>query len=67
MMKKKTNNMIRGFTGLMVGIPLLGAAAGQISQLPQGMAKKISGAAVGIGSVGLLSHSMKNVSFNPKK
>jgi hypothetical protein len=31
--KKQTGKMIKGFTGLMVGIPLVGATAGMVNQL----------------------------------
>lgn len=54
-------NMIKGFTGLMVGIPLIGAASEQVGNLGAGTAKTFAGTAVGLGSIALVGESMKMI------
>lgn len=51
--------MIRNFMGIMVGVPLMGAAAGEVAKLPTGTAKTLAGTAVGLQGVALVGHSMK--------
>lgn len=53
------NKMLKGFTGMMIGIPLLGAASSQVSSMDSGMAKTMAGTAVGLGSVALVGESLK--------
>ena len=59
--------MVKGFMNLMVGIPLMGAAAGQVNTLPAGLAKDISGTAVGLQGVALVGSTLGNSSFSLKK
>jgi len=63
----KKNNMIKSYVNLMVGIPLMGAAAGQVNTLPVGIAKDISGTAVGLQSIALVGNTLGNSPFKFKK
>lgn len=56
-----TKKLLKGFTGLMVGIPLLGAAASSVSSLGEGTAKTMANTAIGIGSIGLVGESLKSI------
>jgi hypothetical protein len=55
----KMKKMLKGMAGLMIGIPLIGAASEQTNAMSSGTAKTIAGAVVGLGSVALVGHSMK--------
>ncbi len=45
----------------------MGAAAGQVNTLPAGLAKDISGTAVGLQGVALVGSTLGNSSFSLKK
>jgi hypothetical protein len=54
----KKNTMIGNFMGTMVGIPLVGASASMANAMPAGMAKDLTGTAVGLQGVALVGHSL---------
>jgi hypothetical protein len=58
---KRTKKLIGNFVGTMVGIPLMGASATMANAMPAGMAKDLTGTAVGLQGVALVSHSLKGI------
>ena len=53
--------LMKNFMGLMVGIPLVSAAASQVNAMPAGTAKDFSGTAVGLSGVALMGHALKGI------
>jgi len=66
MTMNNTKKTMKGYANLIMGIPLIGVAASQVNTLPSGIAKKMAGTAVGLGSVALVSDTMKKVNFKFK-
>jgi hypothetical protein len=66
----KKNSMIGNFMGTMVGVGLVGATANMANAMPAGMAKDLTGTAVGLQGVALVGHSMgaiPNMSYGNTK
>ena len=56
------NNLIKNMLGTMIAVPLIGASASQVGAMPSGMAKDLSGAAVGLQGVSLIGYSIGSMS-----
>lgn len=68
--KNMTKNMVQNFMGTMVALPLVGASASMANTMPAGMAKDLTGTAVGLQGVALVGHSMgaiPNMSYEKTK